>query len=104
MVAQFNLRNAVPNGLNDACAFVAGDNRHRITGCPLDHMPVAVADAARRHLDQDFAGFGRRQRNGLDAKRGVGFGQECGLHLHGGLLSADRDRLVSNNENVDNQI
>ena len=80
MVAHLHLGHALPERLDDARPLVAEHGRERVRGCTGDHVPVAVADAARgephRHLAWPWVGG----VDVLDAQRSVDLAEDGGAH------------------------
>ena len=73
VIAGLHTRDALADGFHNAGAFMAQDDWQGKVGLPLHHMPIAMADACCRNLDEDFAGFRRFQIDRFDAKRCVRF-------------------------------
>ena len=74
MVARLCARDAGADRLDNAGAFVPEDHGRGKVAFAGDDVPVAVADACRRHFHQHFARFGRRYIDCFDFERGLGFG------------------------------
>ena len=90
MIARLQVGHAFAHAFHYARAFMPTDDRQREVGQSLNHVPIAVADAGRRYLDQDFARLRRRQINRFDAEGRIDFVEDCRLHLHGMRLSVSR--------------
>src|ERR1700722_224378 len=85
----FPVRHVCPHGVNDAHDFVTRHPGILNAGkCAGDGEHVAVADAARLHLDPDLPWLRIGHIPLDDFKTGIGLGYLNDLHsLHGGILT-----------------
>ena len=87
MIAGFEVAHAFADVLDDSRRLVAERHRDRPRPRAVDHRKVGMAEARRRHLDQDFAAAGGTKVELHDFERlrlRVGRG-EAGLAENGGL-------------------
>ena len=80
VAAHGHVRDAFADRLDDACALVAEDGGQRVRRGARDHVPVAVADAARRQPNGYFAGSWLGELDLLDAEGPIGLPQDGGAH------------------------
>jgi hypothetical protein len=82
VIAHGDVRDALADGLNDACAFVPRDDGHGVLRRAGDEVPVAVAHADRGEADEHFGWPGRVELELFDAEGLVGRVQHGGADLH----------------------
>jgi len=71
------------DGLDDARALVAEDDRQGIGERPLDHLEVGVAEPARVDADQDVRRLERSQLDRLDHERSADVVEDRRVDSHG---------------------
>ena len=86
VIARLKSRYAFADAFHHARAFVAADDGQREIRMPFDHMPIAVADAGRRDLNQNFARLRWRQIDRFYAEWRIEFVEDCRLHFHNVVL------------------
>ena len=80
MVALGERRHALAGLLDDTRTLVAENDGKRIRSRTRDHVPVGMADAARREADAHLAGTGRREIQILDREGLVDGPEDGGSH------------------------
>ena len=71
VVARGEVTDALPHGFNDACRLVTQNTGRRHGQTALDHVEIAVADAGRGRLQEDFSRTGIVDLDVLDLEGGV---------------------------------
>jgi hypothetical protein len=93
VVADSKIGHAGADRLDDARAFVSGDDGHRMFRGAGDEMPVAVTHADRRQSNAHLAGARLVERQRLHAKRLAGRSQDRGADLHRRTGDATRAQI-----------
>ena len=86
MVPDRDARHATADRLHDAGPFVSQDGRAHRLRCPVDGVPVGVADAARAQPDEYLARPGWRELELRDDKRSARRLEHDAADLHEGRL------------------
>lgn len=80
MVARRNRGHALAHVLDAAGSLVPEHGRERVRGTASDHVPVAVAHAARREADRHLTAARGSELDVLDAPGPVDLAEDWGAH------------------------